>query len=56
MDNNQKLKDSLPKLADQFPHITEQEYTSQMLVLFQRTGLQLSSGDLEILLTLQQEI
>ncbi len=55
MDTNAELRDGLSRLAEQYPTMTEREYTRKMLALFQRAGLTLSDEDLMMLLTLRQK-
>ena len=55
MDTNEELREGLAQLAEQYPKITEKEYTEQMLVLFRRAGLELSEEDLGMLLALRQK-
>ena len=55
MDTNESLREGLAELAEQYPEMTEKEYTSQMLVLFRRAGLELSGEELEMLLALRQK-
>ena len=55
MDTNEELREGLAQLADQYPKITEKEYTAQMLALFRRAGLELSDEDLGMLLAMRQK-
>ena len=55
MDTNEALQEGLVKLAEQYPHMTEKEYTSQMLILFRQAGLELSGEELKMLLALRQK-
>ena len=43
------------KLAEQYPHLTEERYTQRLLELFRRAGLELSADELKILLMLRRE-
>lgn len=56
MDTNEELREGLAKLTEQYPHMTEKEYTAQMLAMFQRAGLELSDEDLKMLLALRQKM
>ena len=55
LDTNRELQEGLLKLAEQYPHLTEERYTQRLLELFQRAGLELSADELKILLMLRRE-
>lgn len=50
LDTNRELQEGLLKLAEQYPHLTEERYTQRLLELFRRAGL-----ELKILLMLRRE-
>lgn len=55
MDTNEALQRGLEKLAEQYPYITKNEYTSRMLALFRQAGLDISEEELKILLALRRK-
>ena len=55
LDTNRELQEGLLKLAEQYPHLTEERYTQRLLELFRRAGLKLSADELKILLMLRRE-
>ena len=55
LDTNRELQEGLLKLAEQYPHLTEERYTQRLLELFRRAGLELSADELKILLMLRRE-
>lgn len=55
MDTNEELQIGLEKLAEQYPYITRDEYTSRMLTLFRQAGLYISEEELRILLELRRK-
>lgn len=54
MDTDQELREGLSRLVEQYHLLTEKEYTSKMLILFQQAGLELDAQDLKMLLALRQ--
>ena len=55
LDTNQELQEGMMRLAEQFPHLTEESYTQKALELFRKAGLELSTEDLKMLLALRRE-
>ena len=55
LDTNRELQDGMAKLAEEFPHLTEDIYTQKALELFRKAGLELSAEDLKMLLALRKE-
>lgn len=55
LDTDRELQDGMARLAEEFPHLTEESYTRQALALFRRAGLELSAEDLKMLLALRRE-
>ena len=47
LDTNRELQEGLLKLAEQYPHLTEERYTQRLLELFRRAGLELSADELK---------
>lgn len=55
LDTDRELQDGIAKLAEEFPNLTEESYTQNVLELFRKAGLELSMEDLKILLALRRE-
>ena len=55
LDTNRELQDGMAKLAEEFPHLTEESYTRKALELFRKAGLELRAEDLPMLLALRQQ-
>lgn len=53
LDTDHRLRDGIARLAEQYPRITQEEHTRQMLALFSEAGLQLSEKELQTLLALR---
>lgn len=55
LDTDRELQAGMAKLAEEYPNLTEESYTQNVLELFRKAGLELSMEDLKILLALRRE-
>ena len=55
LDTDKELQDGMTALALEFSSLTEEEYTEKFLRLLRRAGLDLSAGQLKVLLLLRKQ-
>lgn len=56
LDTDEALQDGMAELAEQFPHLTEEDYTARLLCLLHNAGLDITIGEFKTLLVLRRQL
>ena len=56
LDTDTTLQDGMAELAEQFPHLTDEDYTARLLRLLHNAGLDLTVEEFKTLLALRRQL